>query len=183
MNVTSTEKEAVGVSRWISRRVPDVWSEPDNHILNWNIEKDEESECCHDVKVETLDVVDRIQRETSKYKTILSYEPNWDGEGAPAYEATTWDRAIDFLIKQATWLSDNHNFLMPIPKILPGPNGTLDLHWENKQFEMLINMHRDTGSLASFYGDDYGSIKIKGTFNPEEVQDMMMLWLRKRAST
>ena len=42
----------------------------------------------------------------------------------------------------------------------------MDVHWMEESFELLVNIPADTGQRAEFYGDDYGSIYVKGNLDP-----------------
>jgi hypothetical protein len=68
------------------------------------------------------------------------------------------------------------------PDIAPGPDGSIDLHWDYPAYEMLINIPRDESSMAGFYGDDRGRISIKGKFDPSQVNEGLLLWLMRKDS-
>ena len=70
---------------------------------------------------------------------------------------------------------------MEVPSIMPGPGGSIDVHWKNKSFELLINFPPAPGAPATFYGDDYGTIVIKGQLDPMSKNPGMLLWLKKLA--
>jgi hypothetical protein len=54
---------------------------------------------------------------------------------------------------------------LPVPHIGAGPNGSIDLHWKRKNSELLVNIPADPNGLVTYYGDDYGAQKVKGTMN------------------
>jgi hypothetical protein len=67
---------------------------------------------------------------------------------------------------------------LPAPAILPGPNGSIDLHWKTPRFELLVNVPREEANPATFYGDDYGSLCIRGNLNTtEEFVGFLGFWL------
>jgi hypothetical protein len=40
------------------------------------------------------------------------------------------------------------------PEIMPGPNGSMDLHWKTDARELLINVPPRSEETISYYGDD-----------------------------
>jgi hypothetical protein len=93
--------------------------------------------------------------EQSKY--ILAFEDDWDDEDSPAYRLATWERAIAFLLKNARKLWEENHLTLEVPKILPGPAGSIDLHWKMARRELLINIPDTQDEPANFYGDDLSS--------------------------
>src|SRR5437870_4510321 len=68
-------------------------------------------------------------------RKILNLKEDWDDEGSAGYEETTWKRATDFLLNHARWLWKAQGILIDAPRILPGPDGSIDLHWKARNFE------------------------------------------------
>jgi hypothetical protein len=66
---------------------------------------------------------------------------------------------------------------LPVPKILPGPNASIDLHWKLPGFELLVNIPSDAAQPATFYGDDYRNSCIRGNLNPAEEVRGLVVWL------
>src|SRR3954466_6034796 len=69
---------------------------------------------------------------------ILSLPDNWDENGSDAYEAATFEQAVEFLISNAIGLWKAYSVALEVPKILPGPDGSIDIHWEFDDRELLI---------------------------------------------
>lgn len=65
-----------------------------------------------------------------------------------------------------------------IPYISPGPDGSVDLHWEHGGRGLLINIPADDGR-ATFYGDGKGMITIRGNFDPSTCYEGLIKWLSK----
>ena len=103
----------------------------------------------------------QLQAEVSRQR-LLEMEDGWDGEGSPSYSEDTVDRAIEFVVAQARRVSD-FGLSIPTPHIGPGPDGSIDLHWKQSSRELLVNIPADVHKVATFYGDDYKSQKIKGS--------------------
>jgi hypothetical protein len=105
-------------------------------------------------------------------------DADWDGEGGQGYDEETWNRAAAFVRNYARRLWPGHGVPVPAPEILPGPAGSIDLHWEEKDFELLVNIPANSQERAEFYGDDYGSIFIKGAINPAVFNKGLIEWLQ-----
>lgn len=112
--------------------------------------------------------------------SILKLGTSCEEEGIPAYKEKTLKRAIKFLENHAVWLWKNHGICIDAPKILPGPNGGIDLLWKTDTYELLVNIPEDPNKPADFYGDDRGQIYIKGTLNPTEYSQGLLIWLQKK---
>ncbi len=109
-------------------------------------------------------------------EAIMGLEDNWDGEGSSAYSKATLDRAINFLKLHVSALIEESGKII-IPRILPGPDGSIDLHWRTAKLELLVNVPPNDG-LVSFYGDDFSDgNSIKGTFNLKSVSKHLVRWL------
>jgi len=57
---------------------------------------------------------------------------------------------------------------LPIPEISPCFDGSIDLHWEELSFEMLINFPKNPAESAGYYVDNYKDIKASGGFPQEQ---------------
>lgn len=108
---------------------------------------------------------------------LLELQQDWDGEGSPGYSEETWDRMSKFLLEHSNQLAGANGVKTPIPKILPGPNGSIDLLWKSDDYELLLNIPADSQSLASFYGDDKGNLFIKGKLAPDKINQGLLQWL------
>lgn len=87
-----------------------------------------------------------------------------------------WERAIRFLEANAACTS----VALASLRVLPGPDGSIDLHWESEQYELLINVPSDE-SAASFYGDDKersGTV-IKGTVDLSTTHQWLFQWMEQ----
>lgn len=87
-------------------------------------------------------------------RRILELKDDWDEEGSPGYSEETWRRAVEFLIvsRRRYWKETKKSIL--VPKISPGPYGSIDLHWKTPDRELLINIPKSLEEPASYYGDD-----------------------------
>lgn len=110
---------------------------------------------------------------------ILVLKPGWDGESAlPCVQA--WHRATEYLRRQAHWVMDRFGVMLDAPDVMPLADGSIDIHWDSETCELLINVPPDANRPASFYGDDRGSLHIKGTLATEAFNEGLLQWLTAR---
>jgi hypothetical protein len=110
-------------------------------------------------------------------RTILSLKDDWDEAGAVGYAAETWARAVRFLRTNAVEATRLRRE-MPVPRILPGPSGSIDLHWRLTHFEMLVNIPADPTASVRFFGDDRAKSAVKGTIGDRGQAAVRLLpWL------
>lgn len=100
--------------------------------------------------------------EIEKSKYILNLEDGWDDDGAISYKKETWIKAILFLCDYAQSIYNNLNTIISIPKIYHGPDGSIDLLWENNDFSLLLNIPDADNNLATFYGETAGEKGVEG---------------------
>ena len=110
---------------------------------------------------------------------LLSLDEDWDDEGGQKYSKETLDRALMFVRNHMRWAREEFQAELPIPRILPGPNGSIDLHWKTNVFELLLNVPPEPG-LATFYGDDLGKVEIRGHLDPKVFNLGLISWLIRR---
>jgi hypothetical protein len=118
-----------------------------------------------------------LKAEIEHAKTILTLTDDWDDEGSPAYSKNALARAVAFVAAHSAKGHDLCSSYPPAPRIGPGPDGSIDLHWKQKTWELLVNIPADDTQMAVFYGDDYGAAKIKGSFDPKTVNLGIVNWL------
>jgi hypothetical protein len=111
----------------------------------------------------------------------LELKDDWDDAGSVGYSGSTWNRAQVFLMRNALKLWRSHQTCFAAPKIMPGPEGSFDLHWKTKDRELLINVPAHAEDSISYYGDD----NREGTVNAVRGKDLesskdpewIFLWL------
>ncbi len=96
------------------------------------------------------------------------------------YAESTWSRAVRFLSVEWTEFRKRTGQVMAIPDILPGPKGSIDLHWDTETFELLINVPADPKRKAILYGHAHGEAKIEYAFNPSKPDRGLVRWLAER---
>ena len=118
-----------------------------------------------------------LERVIEASKSILALPPDWDEAGSPAFRQETWSRAITLLRAHAEALYDRYGLVLETPRILPGPNGSIDLHWKTRRRELLLNVPEAPEEPSSYYGDDFGSERRKGVTAPGALDMDLFSWL------
>jgi hypothetical protein len=116
-------------------------------------------------------------------REILKLKNDWDDAGSVGYSESTWNRVQGFLMRNALKLWRSHQTCFAAPKIMPGPEGSFDLHWKTKDRELLINVPAHAEESIAYYGDD----NREGTENAIRGKDLesskdpewIFLWLMK----
>ena len=116
--------------------------------------------------------------ENSRY--ILDLEDDWDEEGSPRFQKTTWKRATDFVLQVvSSFRRQPGGFWVEPPRILPGPKGSIDIHWKTSKRELLINVPEDTGEPADYYGSGGLTDIIKGKLEISVKNEWILTWLTR----
>lgn len=108
---------------------------------------------------------------------IFDLKDNWDEEGSPSYKRTTWRRAVSHVVSHTKEMLEKHGIKVPPPRILPGPQGSIDIDWRMQDKELLINIPSDETRRGTFYGDEKGGLSIKGELNPVGINQGLLAWL------
>lgn len=112
-------------------------------------------------------------------RRLLALAPDWDGEGGVAISEHAWRQATTFVTNNARWVLERLGVAIDAPAIQPGPSGSVDLHWDHPDYELLINVPAQPGARAGFYGDDRSRVAIKGTLDLDAYNLGLLLWLAK----
>ncbi len=108
---------------------------------------------------------------------MLDLQDNWDGEGSPAYVLSAWRRATDFVSGIITQFWEKEGKEATPPRILPGPDGSIDLDWRIGDRELLINLPLDVSESVTFFGDVKGCHPIKGELDLGVPNVWLLAWL------
>jgi len=116
--------------------------------------------------------------ESSRY--ILDLEDDWDEEGSPRFQEATWKRATDFIKQIAiAFRQQPSGFWIDPPRILPGPKGSIDIHWKTSKRELLINVPENMSEPADYYGSGGRADIIKGKLETAAKNEWILTWLTR----
>ncbi len=124
-----------------------------------------------------------IQSAIQEAQTILELKDDWDGEGSLEYAASTLERANEFLLGNALGLWRSQRLHIPAPVIGPGPDGSIDIHWQLATRTLLVNVPADVNKPATFYGSDRISRDkpacniIEGFMDTSVQNQWLLMWL------
>jgi hypothetical protein len=131
----------------------------------------------------TPPIIKKLGEAIQRSRVILELPDDWDEEGSPSYSESTWNRAAEFLFHNTSRIWRSHRLSLDIPKILQGPDGSIDLLWRTAKRDLLINLPANPDELGSFYGDDKEEgtkNAIRGTgLNISDDNEWIFLWLLK----
>jgi hypothetical protein len=125
----------------------------------------------------SVDAYPELEAEIKHAEQMVEEDEEYEDE--PTYTGETLNRAISFLTAQLAQVKEFGCEFVPVPKIGPGPDLSVDIHWKQEKWELLVNISADSDELATFYGDDYGVQKIKGSVDPTAPNNGIILWLMK----
>jgi hypothetical protein len=123
-------------------------------------------------KAELLET-DKVSNQLLNEDEILVFRGDPDDKDFVPCSKATVERAKEFLSAYAS-ARVKKSFL---PKVLPGPHGSIDIHWKNKKRELLVNIPADPEKPATFYGDDFGAVNIHGSARIGEIEELIACWL------
>ena len=129
---------------------------------------------------ESLDgspALSHILEAIQKSRRILDLQDDWDEEGSPGYAASTWERATGFLADNAIRLWRDKGVYVDAPRVLPGPEGSIDLHWRSHDRQLLINVPPDVDEPATYYGQKSVDQVVKGNLDTSAQNEWLLMWI------
>ena len=112
-------------------------------------------------------------------RRILDLPDDWDEEGSPSFRETTWQRATEFVKLAALAFQQRFGVWIEPPRILPGPEGSIDLHWRTAERELLINIPERAEEAADYFGSGDAQDAVKGKLNTALPNEWILLWLTR----
>ncbi|MFO8073060.1 MAG: hypothetical protein R6V85_14410 [Polyangia bacterium] len=118
-----------------------------------------------------------LTRELERARRISNLPEDWDGEGARPIDGDVLERALSFVRNHARWFFAEYGEQLDTPSIEPGPDGSIDVHWENESYELLVSIPADPTSPSTYYGDNYSDAVVKGSFDSTKInRGFLLLW-------
>lgn len=118
-----------------------------------------------------------LKTETDRARHGVKSVDDLDGGDTDGYSMSTLDRAVAFLTTYLEEIWEKYGIRIPVPRMGPGPDGSIDIHWKQPTWELLVNIPADDSAMAVFYGDNYGAQKIKGSLDPRNFNLGIAAWL------
>lgn len=116
-------------------------------------------------------------------RTILELKENWDGNGGKPILESTLQRAVGFLQLNASNIWQKFGIQIAVPDIAPVPDGSVDLHWELEDYELLINIPDDYQKPATYGGDDLaGGNGVEGALDTSKAHDWLLPYISQRSA-
>ena len=110
-----------------------------------------------------------------KSRNILALQDDFDEEGSVHYAENTYKRAVEFVRKLWKFSVENLISIPSLPKILPGPNGSIDVYLDSKSLSFLANIPNSLEKNITYYGRRKDNNRnIKGEFSEERVSDIVV---------
>lgn len=121
----------------------------------------------------------QIRKAVERSKSIQTLDNDWDDEGSEGYAASTWQRAASFVSAQASTARDS-GLLIGVPTIAPADRGSIDIHWQNADCNLLINVPSELKKSATYYGANQRGETISGRLDTQNPRSDLLLWLTNR---
>lgn len=123
-----------------------------------------------------------IAESFKRSERMLEWEDDWDDEGAKAITRSTFDRARTIVDVLEETLSGGHSLTLPAPDVAPGPgDGSIDLHWRQPKWELLLNVPADFAVAPDWYGDTLDQQNVvKGGAEIPQGYPTLIAWLATR---
>ena len=119
-----------------------------------------------------------IAEEIENAVTFLENMEDWDADEGEHYTFSTLKNAVTFLVDYSIWVLDEHSFVIPTPKIYPGPDGSVDILWKNEKFKLLVNIKPYPDLFATFFGKtNEGEEFVEGKFKIGNINQNVFLVL------
>ena len=115
----------------------------------------------------------------SSSRFMLHLEPDWNGEGANPISRDTYLRTLEFLKTNMAWATTEDGRQFPLPRIMPGVNGNVDLVWKSNDTIIIIRFKEDEYNTADFFGDDLSGNRFKTTLDIEPKNLTFQNFLRR----
>ncbi len=128
------------------------------------------------VKHRTTSDIDRFEvKIDDSINLILDYRD--DGEEREIYSRHNLIKIKQFLLSLRRNLLQEFNLSLNMPYILPGPDGSIDIHWDLSKYKLLINFPRETSEEITVVGHRNRKNVIKLSTEPQNAIRGLINWL------
>lgn len=89
----------------------------------------------------------------------------WDGERGRAICESVWQRTANFVraVRTAAWATSRTQ--IAVPDLLPSPDGSIDIEWENIAGEFVVRVPPDSDENLVFYGHRRDGDSVRGSLD------------------
>jgi|GEM_PF-4439643 len=119
----------------------------------------------------------RFHQETEDLRTLPD---NFDGEGSPHYSARTVSSATELVRQLTERYMGSFAAKLPLPSVLPGPEGSVDLTWKSSAGKLLLNVPPGEAGVPTAYGETPGGEPISLQIDSDAASDRLLRWIRDR---
>jgi len=120
-----------------------------------------------------LTTVADLATAVDRSRGILELKNDFDGEGSPGYSSVTWKNAIGVLTELWSRAVSEGLGGFAMPRISPGPSGSIDLYWRTEAFTVLVNIPPNTEGGATFYARAAGGTEVEGSLDTESYRTVL----------
>jgi hypothetical protein len=123
-----------------------------------------------------------IQLAIEEAKVLLTFQENWDENGALPTEKGTFKFASTFLSRIHNALA-NIDFILEVPFIDITNKGGISLKWENERAQFYIIFNNENANFAYYYGESKNEekpdkIKSGIDLNTGQVDNFLLDWFK-----
>nr|MDO8116239.1 hypothetical protein [Candidatus Sigynarchaeota archaeon] len=128
----------------------------------------------HDIENKVKDFYRDIDAAIQKISLL---EDDWDGEGAGKFQDSVLSRVADFVKQLAIRAWQVKQRVINPPSILACPDGSVDIQWRTREFDLLVNVPGDINDPVTFSADDYRGNASRGTCDLKASNPILVSWL------
>ncbi|HMD68222.1 MAG TPA: hypothetical protein VKF42_05025 [Chitinivibrionales bacterium] len=131
-----------------------------------------------DIVISNADENQSVLRAIADAEEYLSWQEDWDDEGAKPFKRETFERTKKLLMDCNRYVFKNFYYRIVAPEILPGLNGSLKVFWNMANFKLLMTIPEGADLPISYYGEDKSKIQtVEATFTENVHATGLFNWL------
>ncbi len=125
--------------------------------------------------------LDQVELAIKGSRAMLDWQENWDGEGAPRFDVSTWERARDFVRTNTIRLWELAHVEVPVPELQPTRAGGINIEWDTPLRSLLVNVPADSAQQATFYAnlknDPDDLYEVEGGLDVAGDNRWLLMWI------